>query len=597
MRSRRISKVAAIAAIAGLALSACAANTGTTQESGGTGEAKKGGGVTVAEVNAFSSFNDQTGKGNVDINGKVAYITRTLGFNYVNNDLKIVNNDKFGKIEKTSDDPLTVKYTINEGVKWSDGTPVEADDMVLMWAVGSGYFNDAKYDDAGEVSSGTSYFDYAGSTEGLSLTDKPVIGDDNRSITLTYSEPFADWELQLGSGGWGMPSQVVAQKAGLEDNKALTKLIMDTPKGDPENPVENPQLKKVADFWNTGFDTKSLPSDPSLYLSNGPFKVKSMTADQNMVLERNPDYTWGEVPNLDEITIRYIGDASAQIQALKNGEVDIIAPQASADTISLLKGLEGQGVTMDTGPQLSYDHLDLNFTGVFEDLAVRQAFMKTIPRQQILDSIIKPLDPNATVLNSTQFVNGEQGYDEVIKMNGSDQYNEVDIEGAKQLLAGKTPEVRIMYNKDNPNRLNAYTLIAASAAQAGFKIVDGGLGASDWGDALGTGTYDATIFGWISSGVGNGSLSQIWGAGQASNFNRYNNAEVTKLGTDVLQSLDEQERIQMRQQADKLIWADAYGPPLFQSVAVDAYGPNVTGIKFMPNQTGVWWNFWEWAAA
>lgn len=597
MRSRRISKVAAIAAIAGLALSACAANTGTTQESGGTGEAKKGGGVTVAEVNAFSSFNDQTGKGNVDINGKVAYITRTLGFNYVNNDLKIVNNDKFGKIEKTSDDPLTVKYTINEGVKWSDGTPVEADDMVLMWAVGSGYFNDAKYDDAGEVSSGTSYFDYAGSTEGLSLTDKPVIGDDNRSITLTYSEPFADWELQLGSGGWGMPSQVVAQKAGLEDNKALTKLIMDTPKGDPENPVENPQLKKVADFWNTGFDTKSLPSDPSLYLSNGPFKVKSMTADQNMVLERNPDYTWGEVPNLDEITIRYIGDASAQIQALKNGEVDIIAPQASADTISLLKGLEGQGVTMDTGPQLSYDHLDLNFTGVFEDLAVRQAFMKTIPRQQILDSIIKPLDPNATVLNSTQFVNGEQGYDEVIKMNGSDQYNEVDIEGAKQLLAGKTPEVRIMYNKDNPNRLNAYTLIAASAAQAGFKVVDGGLGASDWGDALGTGTYDATIFGWISSGVGNGSLSQIWGAGQASNFNRYNNAEVTKLGTDVLQSLDEQERIQMRQQADKLIWADAYGPPLFQSVAVDAYGPNVTGIKFMPNQTGVWWNFWEWAAA
>lgn len=597
MRSRRISKVAAIAAIAGLALSACAANTGTTQESGGTGEAKKGGGVTVAEVNAFSSFNDQTGKGNVDINGKVAYITRTLGFNYVNNDLKIVNNDKFGKIEKTSDDPLTVKYTINEGVKWSDGTPVEADDMVLMWAVGSGYFNDAKYDDAGEVSSGTSYFDYAGSTEGLSLTDKPVIGDDNRSITLTYSEPFADWELQLGSGGWGMPSQVVAQKAGLEDNKALTKLIMDTPKGDPENPVDNPQLKKVADFWNTGFDTKSLPSDPSLYLSNGPFKVKSMTADQNMVLERNPDYTWGEVPNLDEITIRYIGDASAQIQALKNGEVDIIAPQASADTISLLKGLEGQGVTMDTGPQLSYDHLDLNFTGVFEDLAVRQAFMKTIPRQQILDSIIKPLDPNATVLNSTQFVNGEQGYDEVIKMNGSDQYNEVDIEGAKQLLAGKTPEVRIMYNKDNPNRLNAYTLIAASAAQAGFKIVDGGLGASDWGDALGTGTYDATIFGWISSGVGNGSLSQIWGAGQASNFNRYNNAEVTKLGTEVLQSLDEQERIQMRQQADKLIWADAYGPPLFQSVAVDAYGPNVTGIKFMPNQTGVWWNFWEWAAA
>ena len=46
-------------------------------------------------------------------------------------------------MEKVSDNPLTVKYTINEGVKWSDGTPVTAADLVLQWAAFSGYYDDA----------------------------------------------------------------------------------------------------------------------------------------------------------------------------------------------------------------------------------------------------------------------------------------------------------------------------------------------------------------------------------------------------------------------------------------------------------------------
>ena len=48
------------------------------------------------------------------------------------------------------------------------------------------------------------------------------------------------------------------------------------------------------------------------------------------------------------------------------------------------------------------------------------------------------------------------------------------------------------------------------------------------------------------------------------------------------------------QQIDKKIWNSAYGLPLFQTVGVVAYSNRITGVKFMPNQTGVWWNFWEW---
>ncbi|WDF32507.1 ABC transporter family substrate-binding protein [Arthrobacter agilis] len=594
MRFGRTSKALGVAAAAALALSACAANTGTeTPEESTEGEAT-GGNIRVVEVNAFSSFNSSTAEGNVDINNKIAYATHS-GFNYINNDLEVVANEDFGTIEVLSEDPLSVKYTVNEGVNWSDGEPVDGGDLLLHWAIGSGYFNDAKTDDAGEVVSGTTYFDYAGDTGGLALTELPEIGDDGRSITLNYSEPFADYEVAFGTmseGGIDTPAHVLAEKGGLADEDALIELIETAPAGDPENPEERPEVQALADFWNTGFDTKSLPSDTSLFLSNGPFIASAITPDQSMTLTRNADYSWGPEANVDEITVRYIGEAPAQVQALQNGEVDIIAPQASADTVEQLEALEG--VTVEQGNQLSYDHIDLNYSGVFEDENVREAFMKTIPREQIVETIVRKINPDAEPLDSQLFLADQAPYEESAANNGSDAFAEVDIEGARELLDGATPEVRIMYNRDNPNRLNSYTLIAESASQAGFKVVDGGLGASDWGSALGNGTYDATIFGWINSGVGVSGVPQIFRTGNGSNFNGFSSPEADELMDELIVTTDPDEQDALQVQIDKLIWDSKYGLPLFQVPGVDAYSDNVTGITYMPNQTGVWWNFWDW---
>ncbi|MCU1574041.1 MAG: transporter substrate-binding protein [Micrococcaceae bacterium] len=597
MRFGRISKAVGVAAVAALALSACASNSSSSGSSSSSAEGgKKGGSATVVEVNGFSSFNSSTATGNSDINGKIAYATHS-DFYYIDNNLNIVRNDKFGTYEKVSDDPLTVKYTINDGVKWSDGAPVDANDMILQWAITSGYYNDAKTDADGNVTAGTSYFEYAGDTTGLGLTSFPEIGADGRSITLKYSKPFADWEIAfgLGNNNAAVPAHVVAQKAGLADAKALTDLLKGLPKGNPEAPAApNPQLKAVADFWNTGFDTKTMP-DPSLALSMGPYVAKSIVPDQSMTLTRNPDYTWGPQANLDEITVRYISSAPAAIQALKNGEADIIAPQPSADTVDQLKALESQGVTVDQGAQLAYDHLDLNFNGVFADSKVREAFMKTVPRKDIVDKIVKKLDPNAKPLDSQIFVPAQAKYAESVKDNGSANFQDVDIEGAKKLLNGATPEVRIMYNKDNPNRLDAYTLIAESAAKAGFKVVDGGLGKSEWSPALGNGTYDATIFGWTSPGVGVSNVPQLFKSGGSSNFSKFSDPEADKLMDELIVTTDKNKQDDLSAQIDKKIWASNYGLPLFQSVGVDAYSDRITGVKYMPNQTGVWWNFWEWA--
>jgi peptide/nickel transport system substrate-binding protein len=338
-----------------------------------------------------------------------------------------------------------------------------------------------------------------------------------------------------------------------------------------------------------------MPTDTSLFLSNGPYVVKSVVPDQSMTLTRNKDYNWGPVPSLDEITVRYIGDASAQIQALKNGEADIIAPQASADTVNQLKALSSQGVTLDQGSQLSYDHLDLNYSGPLKDKNVRAAFMKTVPRADIVSKIIKPLDPNAKPLDSQIFVPAQAGFANSVKNNGSADYQSVDIDGAKKLLNGATPEIKIMYNKDNPNRLDAFTLISQSATKAGFKIVDGGLGKSDWSKALGNGTYDATIFGWINAGIGVSGVPQIFKTGAASNFNKFSDPEADKLMDQLITTTDKTKQADLEGQIDQKIWASDYGLPLFQAVGVDAYSDRITGVKYMPNQTGVWWNFWEWS--
>jgi ABC-type transport system substrate-binding protein len=593
MRFGRTSKAVATAALAVLALSACASTDeggeGNSTDGGSTQAA--GGNVTVAEVNAFSSFNANSATGNVDINSKIWYMTHG-DFYWVDKDLKVQRNEGFATYERISQDPLTVKYTMNENAKWSDGTPIDAGDMMLWWAVQSGHFDDATTNDAGEVTSGNTYFSYAGTTDGLGLTDVPEIGDDGRSITMTYAEPYADWEIAFDGG---LPAHVVAEGAGLADEQALTDLIMSSPEGDPENPQDRPKLKKVADYWNTAFDTTTLPSNPAMYLSSGPYVVDSMVPDQSITLVRNENYQGEREVSLDEITVRYIPEAPAQVQALQNGEVDIIAPQPSADTLQSLEALNG--IQLQVGNQLSFDHLDLNYSGVFKDVDVRKAFMNTIPRDAIVNSTVKPINPDAAPRDSHIFDMGTDGYKAAVQENGSENWQEVDIQKAKQLLDGRTPEVRIMYNADNPNRADAYTLIAESAEKAGFKVVDGGLPGAEWGNALGSGRYDATIFGWISEGVGVSGVPQLYGCGSSSNFSGFCDEEAQQAMDDLIRTTDPQRQQELQITVDTRLFETGYGLPLFQSPGIQAADERVEGVEYMSNQTGVFWNFWEWSIA
>ncbi|KGJ81100.1 ABC transporter substrate-binding protein [Cryobacterium roopkundense] len=584
---RRALSGVAIVGIAAIALTAC-----TTTGSTSTSTAASGGTVTVAVVNDFTSFNSQTPQGNLDTNGQVAYLNGSYGsgFSYISNELKIVHDEKFGTYEKTSDDPLTVKYTLNKDNKWSDGEPVTADDMVLGWAIQSGYYDSATFDEtSGEVSGGTQYFTIAASTAGLDATAYPTVSDDNTTITLEYDTPYVDWELV---NPIAQPAHIVAQKAGLESAADLTALLESLPAGDPAAPAAPDATLQAAASWvNTGYDVTAFPTDPDILVSSGAFVVSDWTPGQSLTMERNSYYVGGMTPKVDKIIFRIIPDANAQVTALQNGEVDIINPQASADTLT---ALENSGADVLTGDQLSYDHLDLNFgSAVFADLSVRQAFLKTIPRQQILDSIVTPVNPDAEVLNSQIWVPANDPYADSVANNGSSAYADVDIDGAKELLAGATPTIRILYNTNNPNRVDEFQAIQESAAKAGFTIADAG--SPDWSKLLPGGDYDASLFGWISPGAGTSALPQIFSSQGGGNYNNYTGTNADALKTQT--TLDPDALVELEMNIDKQTFADAYGLPLFQLPGVFGVSKRVDGVEFTGTQNGPFWNFWEWSVS
>ena len=567
----------AIAGVTALALAAC-----TTTGSGTQSTSKN---ITIAQVNEATSFNYNTPQGNLDTNGEINYLTQPQFFT-LDQKFNVIPNKDLGTYKKLSDSPLKVKYTLNSDVKWSDGTAMTADDLLLGWAISSCYYDSASFDADGNVSTGTQYFATAGGC--VFSTNLPTVGDNNHSITFTYDTPYVDWNIV---NPIQFPAHSVAKVAGVTVAD-FVKAIKSTPKGDTKSPAPaNDVLTKLAKVVNTGYDATALPKDKSLLVSGGPLMVSAWTPKQSMTFVKNPQYTGTHAVKFDKLVMRFIGDANAQVTALQNGEVDAIQPQASADTVKALAAATGTKLLQ--GDQVAYDHLDLNFKStVFSDPTVREAFLLTIPRDDILKAIVTPVNPDAKVLDSQLFLPGQDGFDQAIKENGSSAYDKVDIEKAKQLLAGKTPTVKILYNTNNPNRVDSFQAIQASAAKAGFNVTDGG--SPDWSSLLSGGDYDASIFGWINPGVGNAAVPQLFQIGNPGNYSNFNNQEASDLAVKTQTTLDPTKLLDQKLQIDKLAFSDTYGLPLFQLPGIFATNAKVKGLGYFGGQTGIVWNVWDW---
>lgn len=576
--SRRATAALAVLAGGALLISGCSADRG-----GGTGGASSGSAsagtsnatITVAHEQEFNSYNNNTADQNA-VQNTVVLNNVLGGFWDFGQDGGVEDDKEFGTVEKTSDDPLTVKYTIADDAVWSDGQPIACEDMVLTWAANSGKFTSQETDEDGNPLSG---FSSAGTT-GYEDMNIPQCNAGDKTVTVTYSKVFADWNGMFGAGSI-MPAHIVAKNAGVSDLiGAITNNTAD-------------QVAALAKFYNTGFIGKPGTVDKDNWLSSGPYMIDSWQAGQSITLKANPEY-WGTPAKTGTIVIRFI-DATAQAQALANGEIQVARPQPAQDILAQLQAI-GSSVKIDQGDEYTFEHLDFNFQGEFKDANLRQAFALCVPRQQIVDNLIKPVNENATVLNSRYKLAFQEGYQQVVQASYSGQYDQPNIDQAKQLLGGRTGvTVRIGYQTPNQRRTDAVSLIKASCDQAGFNVQDAGQ-QDFFGNGLAAGNFDVALFAWSGSPLVSSSAS-TYVTGGGNNNGKYSNPQVDQLTATLLTQTDSSQQDQTIGQIEKVLWDDLATIPLFTFPGLQANSTEVTGPAFQPAQSQQTWNDNEWAVA
>jgi peptide/nickel transport system substrate-binding protein len=596
MRRTKAVSAWSIVAAAALLLSACSGGSGTGSSPNGsstdvntmkTGKAQTAdsykladvpaasqlGKVTVGIDDAFTAYNQNTPDNNTSYNSFV--LTAVLATPYVfDGDNKVLlNQDVMQSVDVTSKDPQVVQWKLKPNVKWSDGQAWSCKDFYLSWLAQSG---------APKGPDGKAAFTPASST-GYSLIDTASCKDP-LTFEAHFTAPYVDYK-GLFTSSWVLPAHIVEQKSGVSDITTVK------PNSDPAT------IKKVADFWNTGWNT----FDPALSPSSGPYKIDKVDTNQGTVtLSKNPLWI-GAKGGPQQIVVRSINDRNAMAAALQNGEIDVAAStQPDATAAATMKNLSGQGVIYGSASQLSFEHLDLNYKRLFADPVARKAFMQAINRQEIADKLLKPVQASAAPLNSLQFYPNEPGYQDLyskVAGAGADAAAKTLTDagwakGPDGIFAknGKKFEVTITHNT-NARRSQTVEIIISQAKAAGILVHD----ETDPNFLKGrasAGGYDVALFAWSAAPFKAESAS-IYQTGGEQNWQGLSDPKIDTALKAGVSATDQAAATKAFQDADKAI-ADQYASlPLFAIPSMWAF----RGIDrvWMQSYFGALWNVGEWA--
>lgn len=578
---------------------------GATATEGGEGEYTGKpdiGEVTTQEGNIYyavgqdewSGYNGSLSSTNSVYNA-VINARLSSGFWYFGTDGTIYPDETFGSYTKTSDDPLTVEYTISDEAVWEDGTPITYDDYLYYWASTNPevLFPPAEGEEAAEP-----VFDNVDNSAGLYVPEGPVGEPGGKTFTVVYPEPYPDWQLVFGGV---FPAHIAAEQSGLTLEEVTTAIL--------ERDADT--VAQTAEFWNTGWlsPDKVLP-DPSIVPSSGPYSLDpangaTWEAGQFLTLGPNPQY-WGPPPATSNLTFRFTAPEN-MVQALQNGDLTIIEPQATVDTVQQIQGM-GDQFTLLTANELTWEHTDFNFAegSAFSEeqggLAAREAFAHCLPRQRIVDNLIKPINPDAVVMNLREaFPFQEEKYNELVEAAYDGRYDEVDLEAA-QAKFGESGleegvEIRIGYSAPNQRRTDEVALIKSSCDQVGFNIVDAGdPNFFQEGGALEVGDFEIALFGWAGSGqIASG--EQIYVTGGTQNFGKYSNETVDAAWGELVRSVDPAVHMEQLKVIEKQLWDDLATIPIFPFPGVVAHDARMENVIFNASQTQIPWNAEQWRLA
>ncbi len=227
-------------------------------------------------------------------------------------------------------DGLTVTFHLRPGVRWHDGEPFVADDVLLTIAKAR--------DPATEARSYMAQFEHL-----VELT-----APDTHTVVAMYSQPNPDF---LES--WTIP-------------------ILPAHRIEPDEDLL----------------TSEFASHP---VGCGPFRFESYAPGQSLILSANEEY-WDGRPGLDRIEFRVIPDERTSYQALVSGDIDMLAVSPPIWQEALASD-EAAHLKRFTYYSLSFWYLAWNQdpTGPFTDSETRKAMMLALDRRAFIDSVLHGL--------------------------------------------------------------------------------------------------------------------------------------------------------------------------------------------------------------
>lgn len=424
-----------------------------------------------------------------------------------------------GQAEKweVSDDGLTYTFTLRDGLKWSDGSDLTAEDFVYSWQRVCDPNLAAPY--AETVLSMVEGYDEAIAGD---ITKLGVEATDDKTFVVHLSTPCPYFE----------------------DLAAFATL----------NPVQKATVDANGDAWATSADT---------YISNGPFYVAEWVPGSYILMKKNTNYWDADSIKLDGIKFNLIEDANAAYSAYQTGEALMIKDVPTEEIPSLKDSDE-----FHVEPILGTYYLSLNLQKEpFNNKEVRQALSLAIDRDYIANTLMQgTYSPAGSMVgegwkdtDGSDFHENANGGKEYIDTTNFDE----NLKQAKQLLAdagypdGKGLP-KITYTT---NDAGYHKVVAEYLQQAWGELgIDVDVEIVEWASFTPmrrNGDYMSSRNGWVGDYSDPSNILELFTTDNGNNDGKYSSAEFDAAIEKSRTTTDATERSAALHEAEQILMDDA----------------------------------------
>ena len=495
---RNFLKVAGVSAAA-LGLAACGGSkSGSTATSGSTAGSTAGGVNTAGFTVQYGSNPETLDPAlNSAIDGANTIITIFEPLLLINENNEVVG----GQAEswETSEDGLTWTFTMRDGLKWSDGTDLNAKDFEYSFKRMVDPNTAAPYAetclgmiDGFEEAAGFPDADGNPTAEPNPDALNVKASDDGKTLTIVLSYPCSYFDKMAAFATM--------------------------------SPVQQATVEANGDAWCTSPDT---------FVSNGPYMITDWTPSERIVLTKNPNYVGGWDSSKivsDTITLLLLEDSSASYAAYNSGEAVLVKDVPTDEIPSLTKAEDGGDFYVDTILGTYYVSLNLQ-RDAFKDAKVRKALSLAIDRDYVANTIMQGTYSAADSIVGPGIVD-ESGY---FHDNGNAPYISADYE------ANLAEAKKLLEEAGYPNG-EGYPTIEYSTNDAGYHVplaeylqqAWGNLGITltinkmEWSSftpARRAGEYDVARNGWVMDYNDPSNMLDLFCSGNGNNDGKYSNPD------------------------------------------------------------------------